>query len=214
VFRQSNKPALIQLQILLPHDSSLILLIEVHHLPKQDDIVFKLIQQLFGIIFTPEKKIFVFGPKDELYPFVQFKLFSHDQIHNIKMINLQEEFKVYWNEHHPHQSIHSTSLTTSINSMCEKCIGKNPSESWSLQDCVAFLLNEYLPKTLSTENFQIELDPELFEISHNEQQHRNLLSTYAKNDCLSIQRLIIQMKKHKFNFNSTSKMPMKTGQKK
>ena len=94
--------------------------------------------------------------------------------------------------------------------MCEKCIGKNPSESWSLQDCIAFLLNEYLPKTLSNKNFQIGLDPELFEISHNEQQHRNLLLTYAKNDCLSIQRLIIQMNKHKFNFNSTSKMQMKT----
>ena len=62
-------------------------------MPKQDDIVFKLIQRLFEIIFTPEKKIFIFGPKDELYPFVQFKLFFHNQIHNIRMINLQEEFK-------------------------------------------------------------------------------------------------------------------------
>jgi hypothetical protein len=56
VFRQTNKPALIQLQIFLPRDSSFVLLIEVCHLPKEDNIVFKLIQQLFQIILTSKKK--------------------------------------------------------------------------------------------------------------------------------------------------------------
>ena len=52
VFRQTNKPALIQLQIFLPHNSSFVLLIEIYHLPKNDHICFQLIQRLFQIIFT------------------------------------------------------------------------------------------------------------------------------------------------------------------
>jgi hypothetical protein len=67
---------------------------------------------------------------------------------------------------------------------------------------VAYLLHEYLPKTLSNENFQIGLDPELFELHHNEQQYRNRLSKYAKNDCLSLQRLIMHMKNDQFDFDS------------
>jgi hypothetical protein len=208
VFRQTNKPALIQLQIFLPRDSSFVLLIEVCHLPKEDNIVFKLIQQLFQIILTSKKKkIFIFGQKDELYPFIQFNLFSHDHIQNIKTINLQDQFKMFWNKYHPHQSISSTALNNSSDCICEKCIGKNPSEPWSLQDCVAYLLHENLPKTLSNENFQIGLDPKLFELNDNEEQYRNRLSTYAKNDCLSMQRLIIQMKNQQFDFDSSSNIP-------
>src|SRR5690348_719170 len=46
-FRQPNKSALIQVQLILPGDSSFVLLAEVNHLPKEDNIVFKLIQQLW-----------------------------------------------------------------------------------------------------------------------------------------------------------------------
>jgi len=202
VFRQTNKPALIQLQIFLPHNSSFVLLVEVHHLPKNDHICFQLIQQLFRIIFVPEKTIYIFGPKQELDPFTEFELFSQDQIDNAHILNLQEKFKIYWNQQHPHRPERATSSTTFNNCLCETCIGKKSSDAWSLQDCVAYLLHEYLPKTLSNENFQIGLDPELFELHHNEQQYRNRLSTYAKNDCLSLQRLIIHMKNDQFDFDS------------
>jgi hypothetical protein len=211
VFRETNKPALIQLQIFLPHDSSFILLIEVCHLPRNDHICFKLIQELFRIILTPAKKIFIFGSNEELYPFTKFKLFSRDQINTANIINLQEKFKIFWNQQHPSRSTCSRSLTTFTKCICEICIGKRPSELWSFQDCVAYLLNEYLSKTLENENFQIGLDPELFEVNPNEQHHRYLLSTYAKNDCLSMQRLIIQMKKNHFDFDSIS--PAKISQK-
>jgi hypothetical protein len=90
VFRQTNKPALIQLQIFLPHNSSFVLLVEVHHLPKNDHICFQLIQQLFRIIFVPEKTIYIFGPKQELDPFTEFELFSQDQIDNAHIIDLQK----------------------------------------------------------------------------------------------------------------------------
>ena len=49
-----------QLQMLLPHNSSFVLLVEVYHLPNGNDIRFILIQELFRIIFLPTNK-FIFG---------------------------------------------------------------------------------------------------------------------------------------------------------
>jgi hypothetical protein len=76
VYKQKNKPVLIQLQILLPHHLSLVLIAEMHHLPKKQNPRFELIKNLFQIVFSQGKQIYVWGPKDELYPFIIFNLFS------------------------------------------------------------------------------------------------------------------------------------------
>ena len=116
---------------------------------------------------------------------------------------MQNEFKLYWNCLHKHPSRSSTSsLESPTRCLCEPCIGKLPSESWSLQDSVAYELNEYLSKVFTDQNFGIGLDPRLLRLTVTEQHHRHQLTTYALHDCLSLQRLIIRMKNRRFNFHS------------
>ena len=203
VYQQPNRPALIQLQIILPRHLSLVILVEMCHLPQAHQPSYRLIQDLFRVVFTPEKIIYLWGSTDEFIPFVIFNLFSLEQIANLTPINLQNEFKLYWNCLHPHQSRSSTSsLESPPKCLCETCIGKRPSESWSLQDSVAYELDEYLSKVFTDQNFSIGLDPRLFRLTVTEQQHRQQLTTYALHDCLSMQRLIIRMKNRRFNFHS------------
>ncbi|CAF3051341.1 unnamed protein product [Rotaria sp. Silwood2] len=199
IYKRKNEPVLIQIQILLPYNLSLIMIVEMCHLPRDHTIHFALIKQLFDIIFTSNKTIYIWGIKNELFPFVNFKLFSHEQLHSITPINLQHQFKLFWNEQHQHH--HRISTSDNIledNCICEQCIGKKPSEPWSLQDSTAYLLKEYLPKILTREKFNIGLDPNLFNLDFEEKHYRQQLTTYALNDCLSMQRILIQMKNAKF----------------
>ena len=154
IYKKENKPALMQLQIFLPHNSSFVLLIEVYHLPNENDIRFILIQELFRIIFSSDKQIYIWGLKNELYPFTAFRLFSHTQIDYLNPIDLQSQFKIFWQQQHPHRSSTSISTNTSTTDCtCENCLGIRL--SWSLQNAVKFELNEYLSKQFTNEAFHI-----------------------------------------------------------
>ena len=67
---------------------------------------------------------------DELKYFFDFNLFSSDQIYSSNNINLQDYFKYYRNEYHPHQS--SLSLTNNLfECICETCLGIQSNNPWS-----------------------------------------------------------------------------------
>ncbi len=57
---QPNVPALIQLQ-LCSEASSIVIIVEVQHLPKQNQKEFQLIKNLFNSLFIKENKIFIWG---------------------------------------------------------------------------------------------------------------------------------------------------------
>ncbi|CAF3398651.1 unnamed protein product [Rotaria sp. Silwood2] len=203
IYKQTNQPALMQLQIFLPHNSSFVLLIEMYHLPNENNICFKLIHELFKIVFSQNKQLYIWGSKNELYPFVIFKLFSREHIDFSHPINLQNEFHIFWKQHYPHRSSNSRSSNTSTTDChCETCLGIGL--PWSLQNSVKFELKEYLSKQFTNEDFHIGLDPNLYQLNSNEKRYRQQLSTYASYDCLSMQRIIIQMKHKNFIFNSNS----------
>ncbi|CAF3266164.1 unnamed protein product [Rotaria sp. Silwood2] len=197
VYKSRNEPALIQVQIILPHDYSIAVLIETHHLPSDDDVTFLLFKKLFQILFSPDKIIYIWGSRRELIPFTQFGLFSEEQVNHIKSINLQNQFKIFWKQQHPHQP----SSTTTNNCLCETCLGKNPGNSWSLQDAVAHELKEYLSKQSTLENFNIGLDLNLFDMNEKKKQYREQLVTYALHDCFSMHKILINMKNKNFNFS-------------
>ncbi|CAF0901543.1 unnamed protein product [Adineta ricciae] len=127
---------------------------------------------------------------------MNYCLSLHSTFHEI---NLQDEFKLFWTQHHPHSS--------SSSCICEHFIGKLSSEPWSPQDSIVYALHEYLSKTPRNNTFSIGLDPQLFHHSVIEQRPRSELAAYALSDCLSMQRLILHMKNqyHLFpSFISTS----------
>ncbi|CAF4154603.1 unnamed protein product [Rotaria sordida] len=117
IHKQKNKPALVQIQILLPYNLSLVMIVEMCHLPGDNTTRFTLIKQLFDLIITSNKQLYIWGTKDELFPFINFKLFSHEQLQSITPINLQHQFKLFWNEKHPHYD----RISTLSNEAEDKC---------------------------------------------------------------------------------------------
>lgn len=202
---QPNKPALIQVQIISSKSFSYVVLIEVCHLPSTREPTFKLIQQFFKKLFDAGKNIFIWGEINELYDFVKFNLFTYDQIHSSNNINLQDEFKTDWNKHHPHQSTTSSSMNYS-KCQCEECLGLQANNTWSLQNAVAFALNQWLDKRQTKSSFGIGLDPKLYHYNSDEINHRESLSQYAAYDCLSMQQLIIYLNMIEHN-ESTNNSP-------
>jgi hypothetical protein len=191
VYKRPNKPALIQLQIITHETQSHILFFEVCHLPRTSQLTFKLIQQLFESLFQPEKKIYIWGTIDELKKFIHFNLFSSDQIYFSENINLQDDFKKYWKQHHPHISTSST--TNDSTCICEACIGIQANNPWSIQDATAYQLNKWLDKRLTRSPFDIGLDPKLIHLNSKELEYRQVISRYAAYDCDTMYQLIINM---------------------
>ncbi|CAF4307240.1 unnamed protein product [Rotaria sp. Silwood2] len=192
IHKRPNKPALIQLQIILSNTFSYVILIEVRQLPRIHQPTFPLIQQIFSKLFNSNKNIYVWGSIDELKKFIEFNLFSSDQIQLANDMNLQNDFKKYWNEHHPHQPTLS-STNNNLNCICERCLGIHQNNPWSLQDAVAYQLNQWLDKRHTRSPFDIGLDPTLIHLNSEELNYRQIMTTYAINDCLAMHQIIISM---------------------
>ena len=80
ILYQPNKPSRIQFQIITWEISSIIALVEVCHLPHRDQPTFQLIQELLHSLFQPTKTIFIWRTIKELVGFIQYGLFTKDQI--------------------------------------------------------------------------------------------------------------------------------------
>ncbi|CAF3900056.1 unnamed protein product [Rotaria sp. Silwood1] len=183
IYQRPNKPALIQIQIILPTSISYVLIIEVCHLPPIHETTFQLIKQFFTTLFSPGKTIYIWGEIDELNDFTTTGLFTLDQITLSNNNNFQDEFKDYWTKKHPHEARLQRS-TNELPCQCESCLGINPTDAWSLQNAVAYALNQC---------FDIGLDPQLYHFNINEIAHRTTLTNYAIFDCLSIYQLLIKL---------------------
>ena len=164
------------------------------HIPQQNEFTFTIIKDLFDLILRTDKIIYVWGTLDELIPFTNYQFFSIDQISHTQFINLQDSFKRYWQRNHPHHEPTATSSADFINKcLCEQCIGKEDSQLWSLQDAVAFELNEWLDKRSTLSDFDIGLDPQLASLTGIRKENRKRMTIYAADDCLSMERLLIKL---------------------
>jgi hypothetical protein len=183
--RQPNRPGLIQLQ-LIPNDAvPIVALIEVHHLPPTNSNEFKLMQEFFRIVLDSDKVIYTWGTIDELTPFTTFKLFNIKQIYLPENENLQDLVKKYWQLCHKHKA--------TVDCNCEDCLGKKPDQPWKLSDAVAHLLHEWLDKRHTCSPFNIGLDPQLRQLSTEQLEYRTILTNYAANDVLSMEKVMIGM---------------------
>jgi len=185
---QPNIPTLIQVQVCTSAPSTIIIL-EAQHLPTQQQQEFQLIQKIFDDILQPSNKIFSWGGIIELNNFIQFGLFDERQINSPENRDLQQEFKLHWDRNYPHETNPGDGTCK-----CRNCFGIGHKPLISLQDVVAFQLNEYLNKEFTCENFMTGLDPKLvINMNTNEYNHRKKLSQYASNDCDSIFKIISSM---------------------
>ncbi|CAF3802110.1 unnamed protein product [Rotaria sordida] len=190
VYKKPNKPALIQVQIVTRELNSYILLIEVHYLPRSHVSTFILIQQLFELLFQTKNIIYVWGEIDELTKFTEFNLFTYDQIYLSHNINSQGEFNLYWKKHNQHIPPSSTNNKKCI---CEACIGIQENNPWSIQDATGYELHTWLDKRHTRSPFDIGLDPKLIKLNSSELQYRQLITSYAANDCDAMYQLLISM---------------------
>ena len=185
VFKQGNRPALIQIQMILSNTESTVLLIEMNHLPPTSPETFEQIRQICRIVFDPRNTIYTWGKITELDDFVPFRLFTSEQVHSPINRDLQQEFKTFWQKIHPHQS--------NTRCECESCLGKNSNEPWSLQDAVAHQLKLWLDKRFTRSSFDMGLDPAFSHSSLAQRQRQQNLTAYAANDCLSMATLVRAM---------------------
>lgn len=189
---QPNKPALIQIQLILPTSYSYVIFVEVWHLPREREPTFELIKLFFNTLFHPDKKIYMWGLPDELINFTEFKLFSREQIYLPENINVQGKFKNYWKDNYPHKPT-LNGLTKDSHCKCESCLGIAPNNPWSLQNAMAYKLNIWLDKRYSRSQFNMGLDPQLKHLNSKELEHRQQMTNYAADDCLSMHQLLIEL---------------------
>ncbi|CAF3857897.1 unnamed protein product, partial [Rotaria sp. Silwood1] len=190
---QLNKPpkpfdsALIQIQCIYEKDPSIILLIEAFHLPPEDSFTFNKIKQLCKFILSPKHIFYCWGdPKEELKDIIRFKLFNNNDVDQIEPKNIQDQFRDWFNRTYP-QSIH---------------IKDGANDQYSLQSAIYITFNEWLDKRMTLGNWgcgidlslQIYLSMNDYDVIKNQQiygekQIRQLMETYAMNDCFSITKI-------------------------
>ena len=184
----SSKPALLQIEYVYENNPSILLIIEMMHLPKQSEPTFIKIKQLLKTIFSKNRTIFLWGSiKKELKHFCKFELFDEDDINSIEERNTQDEFKRYFNQNYP----------------SSPDIKREANETYSLQFAIYKIFNQWLTKRYTLANFGCGLDlaldtiivPKQFmnirkQVVKDEEEIRELMTMYALNDCLSTTKLV------------------------
>ncbi|CAF4339296.1 unnamed protein product, partial [Rotaria sordida] len=100
----THQPSLIQIEFI--QYQSIVLLIQVHHLPEVTSVIFWLIRSLLKMIFNPSNCIYSWGNvKNELNKFISCGLFSSDQLEQINNKDIQKLFKKWHNRKVKHERI-------------------------------------------------------------------------------------------------------------
>ncbi|CAF4806356.1 unnamed protein product, partial [Rotaria sp. Silwood2] len=128
---QPSKSALLQIEYVYENNPSILLIIEMMHLPERNAPTFIKIKQLLKIIFSNNHTIYLWGGiKNELKHFYKFELFDENDINCVNERNIQDEFKSYFNKNYP--------LSPEI-----KLKGN---ETYSLQFAIYKIFNQWLTK--------------------------------------------------------------------
>lgn len=93
---KTNQPALIQVEIIAEHLST-VLLVEVCHLPhNKSSLIFWLIRAICKFIFQEKNTIYCWGNIiKELKDFLIYNLFTIEELNQVHIVNMQDEFKIW-----------------------------------------------------------------------------------------------------------------------
>lgn len=213
---RKNRPALIQIEF-VNDEHAIVILVELFHLPPSDTHLFHGFISLFQSIFSSKNTIQTWGKLiDELLPFTIYGLFNGADIKQPVNMNVQDVFKSWYNEKHPHllaclmhRSIETTYENFFPNDSHENndqidvvtqddyrrclCIErpyKFPSALWSLQLAIAYTTGQFLDKSNTISAWGLGLDRSLQrERKKFKERHRLNKLTYAVNDCFAVTKL-------------------------
>jgi hypothetical protein len=163
----TNKPALIQIE-LIRDVTSIVILVEVCHLPShRQSLMFWLIRSLLKFILQPNKVIYAWGDgMDELLQFVDSGLFTSEQLEQLHMIHVQDEFKQW------HQEQYGNTARVG--------------DKWGLKAAISDQFNELLDKRETLNRWSRGLDRSSTDRDYDKIQR---MIHYAANDCLAVTKL-------------------------
>ncbi|CAF3329348.1 unnamed protein product [Rotaria socialis] len=175
-----HRPALIQIEFIDEYLSTVIL-IEVCHLPSnRTSLMFWLIRSIFKFIFQETKTIYVWGNHiDRLSPFIDYDLFTMDDLMKLHCINIQDIFKNW----------HSRKFGYT----------QPNANLWALQLAIVNTYHEFFDKSQTINRWSRTL------VRYNHNQINSKISAminYACYQCLAITKLAYTI--HQLTFNNNS----------
>ena len=183
---QRPDPALLQIEFVHPDYPSIIVLIEMLHLPEQASISFMKIKELCQVIFSKGHVINSWGEvEEELEDFCRFHLFDQSNIKQIKPKDIQSDFKPLFHAKYP------TSPYVEL----------KQNQTYSLQMAVFVTFNEWIDKRMTLADWGCGIDLALgtYKSSRgcgereDEEEIRRLMTIYAMNDCFGVTKLSKQI---------------------
>ncbi|CAF2889477.1 unnamed protein product [Rotaria sp. Silwood2] len=199
----THQPALIQIEFI--QDKSIILLIQINHLPHSSSVVFWLIRSLLKVIFNSLNVIYSWGDaKDELSKFIPSRLLSSETLREINNMNIQKIFK-NWHDRKPQRQCILVSLDA-VNRLCtySRKSTTNFNHKWSLQMAIAYAFHEYLDKSRTKSRWSRNLDMtndnhRSFVVNLKVNRIVQEMIEYAVNDCLAVTKLVSMLKLDRMN---------------
>ena len=141
----------------------------MHHLPyDRQSCQFWLIQSIFRFIFQSNKFIYGWGQnKTELSKFIQYDLFTAEQVTQPRMINMQDEFKQWHLKRYGYRNVLS-------------------GQQWGLQAAIVDRFDQLLDKRETLNRWSQGLDRFRDDPSYDK---IHAMINYAAHDCLAVTKL-------------------------
>ncbi|CAF0976838.1 unnamed protein product [Didymodactylos carnosus] len=194
----THEPALLQIQFISAY--SIVLLVEVQHLPPPNSERYHLIAKLLTSVFNAEmNSIYAWGDaRKELSPFLYLQLFQLRTIEQTGDVHFAfQERDQLKNPHLPYHELELELHPSELASCkCETCIGRTPDEPWSLQDMVVIEFGQFWDKQFTKSPWTIGLDPLLHTPDqriprrYHRTTYREQLKQYGIYDCLTVTKLV------------------------
>ena len=168
----SHEIALIQIHSIPVALPSVILLVELNHLPPRDTSRFRKFCEIFYSLFRSGNTIYGWGPPvGQLEKALPRRLFSFPLV--CECINLQKEFALWF-------AVKASSC------VCDECLSFQYIHSrgpWSLQNAIRYVAEAFLDKSSTKSHWSYLLEPLHSPLSS---QSCHTMVTYALYDCLAV----------------------------
>ncbi|CAF4256604.1 unnamed protein product [Rotaria magnacalcarata] len=195
--KSNKKLALIQIQTIPNHLPSLVILLELAHLPPYESQLYTKIKHFFQLVFRSTNSLYSWGPLDkELLPAISYELLMWPI--QAPIYDIQSHFSKWYAWALSHCEVCRLSIDTNLNTNTLNYITTAPSvsrpcnchesspyrinEKWALQQAVIFICKMFIDKNETFNHWAHGLDPI---ISTLPEVKRLSMIRYAIYDCFA-----------------------------